>query len=208
MLVAGHPPPQPGEQSRRVLGSGQRGLPAGARREAACAAVSSPRPTTRRRSTSPSSTRRSCSRFFKSGEDPLDQHFGLDLPENVRTFRIVGIVRDAKFAGFALDQPARPMFYVALAQTVDYPNPLMKRIETATHPSCGLMLVTGAPTGTLEPLVTQSAVRGRPEPDRHRRAHAAGAGRRGRSTSRARWRASRACSASSRWCSRPSASTA
>ena len=39
-------------------------------------------------------------RFFKSDEDPLDQHFGLDLPENVNTYRIVGIVRDAKFAGF------------------------------------------------------------------------------------------------------------
>ena len=72
-------------------------------------------------------------RFFKSGEDPLDQHFGLDLPENVGTYRIVGIVRDAKFAGFALDRPARPMFYVPLAQTVDYTNPLMKRLETQSH---------------------------------------------------------------------------
>src|SRR6202521_4253316 len=35
-------------------------------------------------------------RFFKSNEDPLAQHFGLDLPENVGTFRIVGVVRDAK----------------------------------------------------------------------------------------------------------------
>ncbi|MGH9664213.1 MAG: FtsX-like permease family protein, partial [Bryobacteraceae bacterium] len=44
-------------------------------------------------------------RFFKSSEDPLGQHFGLDLPENAGTFRIVGIVRDAKFAGFALRRP-------------------------------------------------------------------------------------------------------
>jgi hypothetical protein len=29
-------------------------------------------------------------------------------------------VRDAKFAGFALKKPARPMFYVPLAQNVDY----------------------------------------------------------------------------------------
>ena len=43
-------------------------------------------------------------RFFKSGEDPLDQHFGLDLPENAATFRIVGVVRDAKFAGWGLYQ--------------------------------------------------------------------------------------------------------
>ena len=63
-------------------------------------------------------------RFFKDGEDPLDQHFGLDLPEYVNTYRIVGIVRDAKFAGFQLDRPARPMFYVALAQHVDYAPPV------------------------------------------------------------------------------------
>ena len=59
-------------------------------------------------------------RFFKSGEDPLGQHFGLDVPQNAGTFRIVGIVRDAKFAGFALQRPARPMFYVPLAQNVHY----------------------------------------------------------------------------------------
>src|SRR4029453_4612598 len=33
-------------------------------------------------------------RFFKSDEDPLDQHFGLDLPAYANTFRIVWIVRD------------------------------------------------------------------------------------------------------------------
>ena len=68
-------------------------------------------------------------RFFSKDEDPIDRHFGLDLPENVNTYRIVGIVRDARFAGFNLDQPPRPMFYVALAQTVAYENPLMKRLE-------------------------------------------------------------------------------
>ncbi len=95
-------------------------------------------------------------RFFKDGEDPLDQHFGLDLPENAGTYRIVGIVRDAKFAGFALDQPARPMFYVALAQTVNYPNPLMKRLEFNSHFVSGLLLVTSLPTGSLEPQVKQA----------------------------------------------------
>ncbi len=92
-------------------------------------------------------------RFFKTGEEPLDQHFGLDLPENVNTYRIVGIVRDAKFAGFALDRPARPMFYVPLAQTVDYANPLMKRLESSSHFVRGLLLVTNMPTGVLEPQV-------------------------------------------------------
>ena len=94
-------------------------------------------------------------RFFKSGEDPLDQHFGLDLPENASTYRIVGIVRDAKFAGFALSQPARPMFYVALPQTVNYANPMMKRLESGSHFVQGLLLVTNMPIGTLEPQIKQ-----------------------------------------------------
>ena len=95
-------------------------------------------------------------RFFRNDEDPLDRHFGLDLPENAGTYRIVGIVRDAKFAGFALDQPARPMFYVALAQTAEYTNPLMKRLELGSHFIQGLLLVTKIPTGSLEPQVKQA----------------------------------------------------
>jgi predicted permease len=95
-------------------------------------------------------------RFFKSHEDPIDQHFGLDLPENVNTYRIVGIVGDAKFAGFALDQPARPMFYVPLAQTVEYANPMMRRLETASHFVRGVLLVTDLPAATLEPEVRRA----------------------------------------------------
>jgi predicted permease len=95
-------------------------------------------------------------RFFKNGEDPLDQHFGLDLPENASTYRIVGIVRDAKFAGFALNQPARPMFYVALNQTVDYANPMMKKLESNSHFVRGLLLVTNMPAGTLQPQIKQA----------------------------------------------------
>jgi ABC-type antimicrobial peptide transport system permease subunit len=94
-------------------------------------------------------------RFFKSGEDPLDQHFGLDLPQNAGTFRIIGIVRDAKFAGWGLDKPAQPMFYVSLAQNVDYKDPLMTRVEVQSHFIGGAMLVTNTPTGVLEPLVTR-----------------------------------------------------
>ena len=95
-------------------------------------------------------------RFFKDGEDPLDQRFGLDLPEYVNTYRIVGIVRDAKFAGFQLDRPARPMFYVALAQTVDYAHPIMKRLELGSHFVRGLLLVTDLPPAALEPEVRRA----------------------------------------------------
>ena len=94
-------------------------------------------------------------RFFRSDEDPLGQHFGLDLPENASTFRIVGIVRDAKFAGFALRRPARPMFYVPLAQNVPYRDPLMQRVELQSHFIGGIMLVTNAAPGALEPQLTR-----------------------------------------------------
>jgi predicted permease len=95
-------------------------------------------------------------RFFRSDEDPLGQHFGLDLPKNAGTFRIVGVVRDAKFAGFGLSEPARPMFYVPLAQTVDYTDDLMKRVELQSHFIGGIMLVTSAAPGVLEPLLTKT----------------------------------------------------
>ena len=94
-------------------------------------------------------------RFFKSGEDPLGQHFGLDVPEYAGTFSIVGVVRDAKFAGWGLDRPARRMFYVPLTQTVNYPDDLMKKLELRSHFISGIMLVTSMSPGALEPLVTR-----------------------------------------------------
>jgi ABC-type antimicrobial peptide transport system permease subunit len=95
-------------------------------------------------------------RFFKNGEDPIDQHFGLDVPELAGTFRIVGIVGDAKFAGFELQKPARPMFYVPLMQNVKYENEMMKKLEYRSHYIGGILLVTKTPTGMLEPLVTRA----------------------------------------------------
>jgi predicted permease len=95
-------------------------------------------------------------RFFKNNEDPIDHHFGLDVPELAGTFRIVGIVGDAKFAGFALEKPARPMFYVPLMQNVKYDNELMKKLELRSHYLGGILLITKTPTGTLEPLVTRA----------------------------------------------------
>jgi predicted permease len=95
-------------------------------------------------------------RFFKPEEDPLDQHFGLNLPENVNSFRIVGVVGDARFATFQLERPMRPMFFVPLAQTVNYANEMMKRVETASHYVGGLLLVTNTPPGVLEPQVARA----------------------------------------------------
>ena len=95
-------------------------------------------------------------RFFKPEEDPIDRYFGLNTPDNVNTFRIVGVVGDAKFAGFQLDRPARPMFYVPLAQTVDYTNAAMRRVEAQSHFVRGLLLVSSTPPGALEPQVKRA----------------------------------------------------
>jgi len=95
-------------------------------------------------------------RFFSPGEDPIDRHFGLNLPENVNTFRIVGVVGDARFAGFQLNRPVRPMFFVPLVQTVKYASPVMQSVETASHYVGGIMLVTNTAAGALEPLVTRA----------------------------------------------------
>ncbi|HKV29034.1 MAG TPA: FtsX-like permease family protein, partial [Candidatus Acidoferrales bacterium] len=95
-------------------------------------------------------------RFFKNGEDPLGQHFGLDMPENAGTFRIVGVARDAKFAGFGLNRPAMPTFFVPLAQSVNYKTELMQKLEFGSHFVGGIMLVTNEPPGTLEPVLRRT----------------------------------------------------
>ena len=150
VLVAGHPAPKPGEQA----GSSWDRVSTGYLQQLGVKLVRGRFFTSADNETSENVAvvnEAFVRRFFKNEEDPLDQHFGLDLPENVNSYRIVGIVRDAKFAGFALDQPARPMFYVALAQTINYENPLMKRLEFQSHFARGLLLVSDLPPGTLEP---------------------------------------------------------
>ena len=95
-------------------------------------------------------------RFFKSGEDPLEQHFGLDLPQNMNTFRIIGVVRDSKFIGYSLTRTSSPTFFVPLAQNVDYKDNIMSRVELRSHFIEGMMLVTDVPVGTLQPQIAKT----------------------------------------------------
>jgi predicted permease len=95
-------------------------------------------------------------RFFKSNEDPLDKHFGLNFPENAGHFRIVGVIRDARFAGWGFNLPVFPTFYVPLAQSVNYKQEMMKRVELSSHYIGGMLLVTRIPPGALEPLLRRT----------------------------------------------------
>jgi predicted permease len=155
VLVSGHPPPQPGQQA----GASWDRVSATYLQDLGVKLVRGRHLDVRddARSENVAVVNESfVRRFFSKDEDPIDRHFGLDLPENVNTYRIVGVVRDARFAGFQLDQPPRPMFYVALAQTVAYENPLMKRLETASHSARSIMLVTDQPPATLEPILMRT----------------------------------------------------
>ena len=96
-------------------------------------------------------------RFFKNDENPLDQafrsRFAGDTPD---TFRIVGIVRDAKFAGWAFAGPharcsTRPWRRASLSTKTRS----CRISNCSSHFIGGIMLVTNVPPGILEPLLTR-----------------------------------------------------
>jgi predicted permease len=92
-------------------------------------------------------------RFFPN-EDPIDKYFGLDLPVYVHTFRIVGVVRDAKYT--QPDKPVRPMFFASLMQQVPYKDDLMQKIELRSHFIGGVLLETSLSPGVLEPVLKKT----------------------------------------------------
>jgi predicted permease len=93
-------------------------------------------------------------RFFP-GEDPLDKSFGLNLPQYAKTFRIVGVVRDAKYR--RPEKSAGPFFFVPLAQRVTaYKEDIMQKIELNSHFIGSAMLVTHLDPASLEPTLRRT----------------------------------------------------
>ncbi len=92
-------------------------------------------------------------RFFPNA-NPLDQHFGIDMPANAGTFRIIGVVRDAKYT--QPSRPVRPMFFVPLTQHVKYSDELIQKIENRSHFIGGALLVARGQPGALEPLIRKA----------------------------------------------------
>ncbi len=95
-------------------------------------------------------------RFFKPGEDPIGSHFGLDLPKYSSTFEIVGIVENAKYNDPENTEEPRPMFFVPLAQRVQYDAPIMQSIEDSTHHIEGAVLQIKGSMEGLEPQVRRA----------------------------------------------------
>jgi predicted permease len=92
-------------------------------------------------------------RFFPK-EDPLDKRFGIDLAENARMLRIVGVVRDAKYSDPG--GKIRAMFFVPLTQRLTYANALMQQIEVRSHYFGGVMLLSRLSPGLLEPQIKKA----------------------------------------------------
>ena len=90
-------------------------------------------------------------RRFLPDQDPMDKRFGIDFVENARTYRVVGVVRDAKYT--QPSQPVRPMFFVALTQTVKYENELLRKLESRTHFIGSMILRSHLSPGELEPVM-------------------------------------------------------
>ncbi len=93
-------------------------------------------------------------RRFLPHEDPLDKHFGIDLPANANTYRIIGVVRDAKYTDPG--GPIRPMFFVPLIQHVNYPLEILQKIELRSHFVGGALIVSRLSPGVLEPLMKKA----------------------------------------------------
>ena len=67
---------------------------------------------------------------FLSDVEPLGQHFGKGDSSHAGDYEIVGVVKDSKYQ--TPDRPARPMFFIPLAQTIHYEHQDDARVETAS----------------------------------------------------------------------------
>jgi hypothetical protein len=83
---------------------------------------------------------------------------GVQLPDfqspSGNTVKCVVFVSGSSLGGYGA-KPARPMVFVPLAQTVNYQNDLMKKVELRSHFMGGIMLTTNQPPGALEAVLTK-----------------------------------------------------
>ena len=100
ILVAGHPRAEAERAGRRVVGPRERELPAEPRRDARARPALHARPTTRPPRPWPSSTKRSSAVSSRATRIRSTSTSASTCRRTSSTYRIVGIVRDAKFAGF------------------------------------------------------------------------------------------------------------
>ena len=99
-------------------------------------------------------------KFFKPDEDPIGTRFGLTEVKNSGTYEIVGVVRTANYTDPS-GHWRTPLFFVPLAQHVEYDDPMERMIESRTHMIESVVLQfrnsqAFGSVGTLEPQIRQA----------------------------------------------------
>jgi predicted permease len=69
-------------------------------------------------------------RKYFPGTDAVGQHFGKDEASHAGDYEIVGVAKDAKYQ--SASAPVRPMFFVPLAQTIQYSNVVDQMVESSS----------------------------------------------------------------------------
>jgi predicted permease len=93
-------------------------------------------------------------RFFPN-QDPVGQHFGIDLPQYSGTFEIVGVFADFKMNN--PKEPPRPVFLRPLAQQFSgYKEPMMVGTETQSMFVSAMVLDFNAPQQDVEGLIRRT----------------------------------------------------
>ena len=145
---------------RRVVGSRQRELPAGPRREAGARPPLHRAPTTRRRSTSRSSTKRSSAASSRATRiRSISTSASTCRRTSTPTASSASCATRSSPASSSIGRRGR-CSTCRWRRPSTTRNPMMKRVETASHFVRGLLLVTDMPPGALEPQVEAGA--GRP----------------------------------------------
>ncbi len=71
-------------------------------------------------------------RYFKPGEDPVGQVFGIDDPRYAKTYEIVGVLHTANYTDPS-GHWRPPLFFVPLAQHVTYDKQMVQMIDDRSH---------------------------------------------------------------------------
>jgi predicted permease len=71
-------------------------------------------------------------RYFKPGEDPIGQVFGIDDVRYAKTYQIVGVLHTANYTDPS-GHWRPPLFFVPLAQHAKYDKPMIQMIDDRSH---------------------------------------------------------------------------
>lgn len=86
-------------------------------------------------------------RYFKPGENPVGQVFGIDEPQYAKTYEIVGVLHTANYTDPS-GHWRPPLFFVPLAQHATYDKQMIQMIDDRSHIiPAAVLQIQGSPEG-------------------------------------------------------------